>query len=60
MAPAYGPRRTVSSSSMICMARTLGAPLTVPAGKVALRASMGVRPSARVPLTDETMWMTCE
>ena len=26
---------------MICMARTLGAPLTVPAGKAALRASVG-------------------
>ena len=30
---------------MICMARTLGAPLTVPAGKAALSASVGSLPS---------------
>jgi len=45
---------------MICMARTLGAPLTVPAGKAALRASIAVRPSLSVPLTVDTMWMTWE
>ena len=32
-------RRTGSSSSMICMARTFGAPLSVPAGKQAANAS---------------------
>ena len=45
---------------MICMARTLGAPLTVPAGKAAFRASTAVFPGASVPLTEDTMWMTCE
>src|SRR5436309_595156 len=38
-APAYGPRRVGSSSSMICIARILGAPDTVPAGKQALITS---------------------
>ena len=36
---------------MISMARTFGAPETVPAGNVALRTSIGVRPSARSPET---------
>ncbi len=43
---AYGPRRVGSSSSITCIARTFGAPLTVPAGKHAFSASM--RPSLHV------------
>ena len=34
-APAYAPRRVGSPSAKICKARTLGDPLTVPAGNVA-------------------------
>ena len=33
VAPPYRPLRTVSSSSMISMARIFGAPLNVPAGR---------------------------
>jgi hypothetical protein len=43
---------------MISMARTLGAPDTVPAGSVARNTSMGVRPSARVPRTSEVRCIT--
>ena len=39
-----GPRLTGSRSSMISMARTLGAPDTVPAGSVARSTSIGVQP----------------
>ena len=34
---------------MICMARTLGAPVTVPAGKLARRTSMASSPGASFP-----------
>src|SRR6266513_2943074 len=54
------PRFTGSSSSMICIARTLGAPVTVPAGKLALSTSTASRPGAIRPSTFETMCMTCE
>ena len=40
--------------------RTFGAPLSVPAGKVARRASTAVRPSARVPTTVLSMCITWE
>ncbi len=55
MAPPYGPRRSPSSSAMACMARTFGAPLTVPAGKAARRASKASRSGAEpaVDLADE-------
>ncbi len=43
---------------MISMARTLGAPDTVPAGSVARRTSMGVRPSASFPDTCEVRCIT--
>lgn len=39
MPPPYGPRLATSSLSMICMADTLGAPDTVPAGSAARNAS---------------------
>ena len=37
--PPYGPRRVGSSSSMISIARTFGAPESVPAGKHARSTS---------------------
>ena len=58
--PPYGPRLTFSSSSMICMARTLGAPLMVPTGKAARSASQQSSPSRITPVTVEEMCMTCE
>ena len=45
---------------MICIARILGAPESVPAGSAARIASIGVTSSRIVPDTDETMWITCE
>src|SRR5258708_28697250 len=43
------PRRVFSSSSMISMARTLGAPETVPAGKHDINASKQSTSSRNVP-----------
>ena len=57
-APAYGPRRVGSNSSMISIARIFGAPLTVPTGSAARRASNAVLPAASLPLTSETMCIT--
>ena len=54
------PRLTGSSSSMISIARTFGAPDSVPAGKVALSTSRFDRPGLSVPSTLETMCCTCE
>ena len=45
---------------MISIARTFGAPLTVPAGNVARSTSIGVLPSARSPATWLVRCMTCE
>ena len=45
---------------MSCIARTLGAPLTVPAGKQARSTSNGVTPSRSSPTTSETRCETCE
>ena len=45
---------------MICIARTFGAPVTVPAGKQARSTSNGVTPSRSSPVTSETRWDTCE
>ena len=45
---------------MICIARILGAPESVPAGSAARSASIGVTPSRSVPDTAETMCITCE
>ncbi len=43
---------------MICMQRTLGAPVIVPPGKTARITSPGVTPSRKSPETFETMWCT--
>ena len=43
---------------MISMARTFGAPETVPAGSVARNTSIGVRPSASSPDTCEVRCIT--
>ena len=45
---------------MICIARTFGAPETVPAGNVARSRSNGETPSCSSPATSETRWVTCE
>ena len=45
---------------MICIARTFGAPDSVPAGSALRSASIALMPARRVPLTLETMCMTCE
>ena len=45
--PGIGPAFWGSTSSMICMARTLGAPETVPAGSPARRASKAVLPACK-------------
>ena len=43
---------------MISIARTLGAPDTVPAGKVARSTSMALRPAANSPDTCDVRCMT--
>ena len=45
---------------MACMARTLGAPERVPAGKTERTASKASRSGRSRPSTSETMCMTCE
>ena len=45
---------------MISIARTLGAPETVPAGKVARSTSIADSPGRNAPVTLETMCITCE
>src|SRR6266851_8566491 len=60
MAPPYGPRWSDSSSAMISIARILGAPVSVPAGKQARSASIGRMPACNWPSTLETICMTCE
>ena len=45
---------------MICIARTFGAPETVPAGKQARSTSKDVTPSRSSPTTSETRCETCE
>ena len=58
MPPAYGPRRVGSNSSMICMARSFGAPVTVPTGRVARSASQQVRSRGSRPVTVELRCIT--
>ena len=52
------PRGPSSSSLMISMARTLGAPVTVPAGKPAISASSALLSGRIRPSTFDTMCMT--
>src|SRR5579875_217062 len=59
-APAYGPRGSRSSSSIICIALIFGAPETVPAGKRDRMASKLDRFCFNLPVTCETMCCTCE
>jgi hypothetical protein len=55
--PVYGPRPSLSSSSMICIARILGAPVTEPHGKSARNASMASYAGARRASTvDVSVW----
>ena len=60
IAPPYVPLFTVSSSSIISMALTLGAPDRVPAGSTDMSASKGVLSFLILPCTFETMCMTWE
>ncbi len=45
---------------MICIARTLGAPESVPAGSDERSTSIAVTSSRSFPDTLLTMWRTCE
>ena len=45
---------------MICIARTFGAPVTVPAGKHARSTSYGDTAGCSSPTTSDTRWLTCE
>ena len=56
--PPYRPRRVFSTSSINSIARTLGAPDNVPAGKQAVTASSAVCPSASSPVTVDTRCIT--
>ena len=57
-APQYGPRAQGSSSSITCMARTFGAPVTEPGGNVARRISVAVMPGCRRAEISATQWCT--
>src|SRR3972149_3660024 len=52
------PRPYPSSSEMICIARTFGAPETVPAGKVARRRAKPSRPGESSPAPPEARGVT--
>ena len=54
MLPQYTPRSVGSSSAMISMARTFGAPVIEPPGKVARSRSVAVTPGMSSPTTVET------
>jgi hypothetical protein len=56
MAPQYGPRRTGSSPSMICIARIFGAPVTDPPGNVARSRSTNPTSLRNRPSTVATPW----
>src|SRR5205807_7539160 len=58
MEPQYAARWVGSSSAMICIARTLGAPVTEPPGNAARRRSRASYPDASSPTTVETRCCT--
>ena len=58
MEPVYSPRLPCSSSSMISMARYLGAPVMDPPGKAAFSRSVTSIPSASCPWMLDTRWNT--
>ena len=60
MLPPYISRLHGSSSSIISIALTFGAPVSVPAGKHAFRQSNASMPFFICPVTFDTMYMTCE
>ena len=57
-APAYAPRGLDSTSSMISMVRSLGAPVIEPAGKSARSAATVDTSSRSRPRTVDTSWWT--
>ncbi len=54
------PAGTLSGAPKICIARTFGAPESVPAGSTEPSACIGPTSSRSTPATWETMWITCE
>ena len=54
MHPPYAARLWGSISAINCIALTLGAPLSVPAGKVSIKALTGVLPAFIRPVTRDT------
>src|SRR5438046_1137706 len=58
MAPQYAARWVGSSSAMICIARTLGAPVIEPPGNAARNRSTASCSGASSPTTVETRWWT--
>ena len=58
--PAIRPLIGLDKTEIISIARTLGAPLTVPAGWQAANVSTAPRPSCNLPTTFETICMTWE
>ena len=58
MAPPYIPLELGSSSLIISIALILGAPDSVPAGKVAFKTSMQSKSLEMLPVTLETMCIT--
>src|SRR6266516_506154 len=58
MVPQYAARWVGSSSAMICIARTLGAPVIEPPGNAARNRSTASCSGASSPTTVETRWWT--
>ena len=59
-APPYTPLGDFSSAAISCIARTFGAPVSVPAGNAARSRSKPSFPSSSRPLTSLTRCITCE
>ena len=57
-APEYAPRGPASTSSMICIVRSLGAPVIEPAGNSARSAATVPTSSRSRPRTVDTSWWT--
>ncbi len=58
IAPAYGPRAVVSTSAMISIVRSFGAPVIEPPGKSACTAAMLLTSGRSRPRIVVTSWCT--